>query len=214
LPASASAGRASSDGNVFLNVPFDRSYKKLFDALVYTIAACGLQPRCALEADDGATARLHKIYDLIEVSDFGIHDLSRTGLDPVNRLPRFNMPLELGIFLGAKRFGGSTQGGKICLILGRDSYGYQKYCSDIAGQDIRAHRNDVAEAIRAVRNWLQPNLPGAALPGPQQIAAGYVRFRQELPALCERTGLHHRDLTFLDYRTLVQSWIALADVEG
>lgn len=198
----------ASPPSVFLNVPFDNRYKKLLDALVYTVAACGLQPSCALEADDGSTVRLDKIYKLIEEAKFGIHDLSRTTLDSENRLPRFNMPLELGIFLGAKRFGTGTDKQKVCLILDRERYRYQRYCSDIAGQDIRAHNNNVLDAIRAVRNWLQPNLPrGSALLGPSQLGNSYIRFRQDLPRMCERRSLDLRELTFIDYRTLVQGWL-------
>jgi hypothetical protein len=193
---------------VFLNVPFDRSYRKLLDALIYTVSACGLRPRCALEADDGSTVRLDKIYQLVEDCELGIHDLSRTGLDAVNRLPRFNMPLKLGIFLGAKRFGMRKHRSKACLILDRERYRYQKYCSDISGQDIRAHNNNVAEAIRAVRNWLQPNLSRATrLPGPSSIARSYLHFRSELPRMCAYQDLHPREMTFLDYRTMVQGWI-------
>ena len=46
-----------------------------------------------------------KIYGLIEECRYGIHDLSRTKLDEINALPRFNMPIELGLFLGAMRYG-------------------------------------------------------------------------------------------------------------
>ena len=48
------------------------------------------------------------------------------------------MPLELGIFLGAKRFGRAEQKGKVCLILDTERYRYQQFMSDIAGQDISA----------------------------------------------------------------------------
>jgi hypothetical protein len=47
---------------------------------------------------------LSKIEKLIEVSKYGIHDISRTELNAHN-FPRFNMPFELGIFFGAKRHG-------------------------------------------------------------------------------------------------------------
>jgi len=193
---------------VFLNVPFDSRYKKLLDALVYTVAACGLRPSCALEADDASTLRLDKIYALIHAADFGIHDLSRTSLDSHSRLPRFNMPLELGIFLGAKRFGSGPDARKVCLILDRDQYRYQQFCSDIAGQDIRAHNNTVDSAIRAVRNWLQANLRSKApLPGASTLADSYVQFRRDLPRMCAISELRVRELTFLDYRALVQGWL-------
>ena len=52
------------------------------------------------ELDDGGQTRIDKIFALIEQCRYGIHDLSPTELDAVNNLPRFNMPLELGLFLG------------------------------------------------------------------------------------------------------------------
>src|SRR5690349_6674469 len=96
---------AESEG-VFINVPFDRRYQKLFDALVFAVHDCGFVARGAREQDDGSQVRLEKLYRIIGDCRYGIHDLSRVTLDAATRLPRFNMPLELGIFLGAKRFGG------------------------------------------------------------------------------------------------------------
>ncbi len=43
------------DRQVFLNVPFDARYLKLLRALVFSVHACGLTARCALEKDDGRT---------------------------------------------------------------------------------------------------------------------------------------------------------------
>ena len=118
------------------------------------------------------------------------------------------MPLELGIFLGAKQFGGRRHANKSCLILDRDQYRYQIFCSDIAGQDIRAHGNDVAQAVRAVREWLRTASGRSDLRGPADMANRYVRFRGELPAICKLARLEVRDLGFLDYRTLVEAWVA------
>jgi hypothetical protein len=108
---------------------------------VFTVSVCGFVPRCSLEHDDASQVRLEKIYRLIGSSSFGIHDISRTELDGENHLPRFNMPLELGFFLGAKQFGAGRHRSKRCLILDRDRYRFQKFISDIAGQDIKAHGN-------------------------------------------------------------------------
>lgn len=44
------------------------------------------------------------------------------------------MPLELGIFLGAKRFGTGEQKKKACLILDRDPFRYQKFTSISPGK--------------------------------------------------------------------------------
>jgi len=196
------------DQQVFLNVPFDLRYRKLLQALVFTVHDCGLVARCALEREDSGEVRAQKILEIIQECRFGIHDLSRTTLDSTYRLPRFNMPLELGVFLGAKRFGTGVQRRKSCLVLDRDLYRYQVFCSDISGQDIRAHANQVLMAVRAVRNWLQANLPHPAnLPGPSAIESRYVEFRRQLPAMCRFSMLRESELTFIDYRTMVQGWI-------
>ena len=193
---------------VFLNVPFDRRYRALLEALVFAVHDCGFVPRCALEGDDGSVVRLDKIYQIISECRYGIHDLSRTTLDTINRLPRFNMPFELGVFLGAKRFGGTQQRRKVCLIFDREPYRYQKFCSDIAGQDIRAHYNDGRAAIQIVRDWLRTSRKTAMdIPGGARIADRYREFRQDLPAMCDQAGLEVGSLIFLDYRTLVVGWL-------
>ena len=91
--------------NVFLNCPFDPAYKQLFDAMVFAVHDCGFIARCALEEGDASQVRIDKIYNIIVDCRYGIHDISRTELDKNSGLPRFNMPLELGVFLGAKKFG-------------------------------------------------------------------------------------------------------------
>lgn len=109
----AGRDRTSAD-DVFINCPFDQDYAPIFHALVFTIYACGFRARSAKELDDGGQTRIDKLLNMIDECRFGIHDLSRTELDPVNHLPRFNMPLELGLFLGAKRYGGTAQKAKRC----------------------------------------------------------------------------------------------------
>ena len=102
---------------VFLNVPFDPAYRAMFEAMVFAVAHCGFQPRCALEASDAGHVRVQKIAAIIRDCALGIHDISRTELDKKSRLPRFNMPFELGLFLGAKWFGDDSQRRKNTLIL-------------------------------------------------------------------------------------------------
>jgi len=47
-----------------------------------------------------------------------------------------NMPFELGLFLGAKRFGAGLQGKKAAIVLDRAPFRYRAALSDISGQDI------------------------------------------------------------------------------
>ncbi len=71
-----------TDNGVFINCPFDHSYKPVFDAIVFAINSLGFVARSALEIDDGAETRLVKIERIIEECKYGIHDISNVALDP------------------------------------------------------------------------------------------------------------------------------------
>lgn len=204
--SSAAKAQAYED-RVFLNVPFDSEYEKLFDALVFAVHDCGFIARCAREFDNAGETRFQKLMWMIGDCKFGLHDISRIELDAKHGLPRFNMPLELGMFLGARQFGQTKQREKVCLILERRAYQSQKYCSDLAGQDVQPHGNNVKTAIHVVRSWLQTARPDRKIPGPQSIAERYVTFRAALPRLCREGQLSLEELTFIDYRTLVAAWL-------
>ncbi len=137
--------------NVFLNCPFDDKYKELFYTAIFAVMDCGFSVRCALETTDASQVRIQKIYEQIASCRFGIHDLSRTQLDKKSQLPRFNMPLELGIFLGAKFLGDKKQREKVCLVFDEEPFRYQKYLSDIAGQDINSHHGEPSLMVREIR---------------------------------------------------------------
>lgn len=191
---------------VFINCPFDAKYKPLFDCLVFTTIYCGYLARSAREIDDGSQVRIDKIFRIIEESRFGIHDLSRTELDRATALPRFNMPLELGIFLGAKRFGSDVQKSKCCLILDRSAFRYQKFISDIAGQDIRAHGDSSAKLISIARDWLR-SVSSRSIPGGAEIYRQYRLFGKALPAICRSLQLKPTEMTFNDYTNIVTEWL-------
>lgn len=205
------------DRSVFINCPFDSDYQRLSDALVFAVYDCGYIPRCALEAQDGGQARIEKIYAIISQCRFGIHDISRTESDASRsgeKLPRFNMPLELGVFLGAKRYGNKRQRDKVCLVLDRDRYRYQQFCSDIAGNDIEAHDNNPQTAVTVVRNWLSKRgdqVREKLLPSDSGsvLFKRYEEFLRDLPALCVTPPLHlnPRELTFADYTFCCEAWL-------
>lgn len=197
------------DRQVFINCPFDDHYKELFDAIVFAVADCGFRPRCSPEVEDGGQVRIDKIFNLVAECKFGIHDISRTELDDRNHLPRFNMPLELGIFLGARRYGSEKQRAKVCLIFDREKYRYQQFISDIAGQDIREHRNDPLQAIPVVRNWLRSAYPQKPIPAGEVIVRRYLAFRQEFSANNRELGLSNNEITFVDYHWLISEWLTV-----
>jgi hypothetical protein len=199
---------ADYERGVFINCPFDQAYRPLFDAIVFVVFVCGLIPRSALEFDDASQTRIDKIGALIEGCRWGIHDISRVELNE-HGLPRFNMPFELGLFLGAKRFGSPGQRRKSCLVLDADPFRYQKFISDISGQDITPHGADPGRIIAAVRNWISNSLPTRelAIPGGTEIKRLFDRFEEELPALCQELRIEISELTFADYARIVSSWL-------
>jgi hypothetical protein len=201
MPRSAYASR------VFINCPFDRPYDAIFDALIFAVLDCGFYPRCALEIEDGAEARIEKIYRVIEEAKFGIHDISRIELDQGTGLPRFNMPLELGVFLGARRFGDQQQRLKSCLILDREAHRFQTFISDIGGQDIKAHGNDPKLAVALVRGWLVTASDRRTIPGGQRIWRRYQQYRTALPDLCAEAHLEIDEMTYVDRLNFAAEWL-------
>jgi hypothetical protein len=197
--------------NIFLNCPFDDEYQPLFRAVMFAVLTCGFRARCALEADDGGEVRIVKIQRIIRESQLGIHDISRTALDAATGLPRFNMPFELGLFLGAREFGAGAQKKKRALILDIERYRFQKFCSDSSGQDIKAHEGSPEMAIRAVRNWLATALDGTALLlSPGEMWRRYRIFGEDLAHLCQEFQLDPYDLQFVELRTFAEEWVAMA----
>jgi hypothetical protein len=202
------AGTSADD--VFINCPFDRSYNLTFKAIVFGIYACGFRPRSALELDDGGQTRIDKLYGLIEECRYGIHDLSRTELDEVNQLPRFNMPLELGLFLGAKRFGGSAQSAKRLLILDVERYRYQRFISDLAGMDIHGHEGDAVNALRETRDWLA-NVSRRMLPSADRVARLFHSFVADLPTLAADLEFNPEAVPYVDFERMVVGWLLTAE---
>ncbi len=191
--------------DVFVNCPFDSQYHELFRALIFVIIVCGFLPRVAKEADDGSELRLDKLYRLIRDCPYGVHDLSRTELDKKTNLPRFNMPLELGIYLGAKRYGHGAQRRKHVLILDRSAHRYEKFISDLAGVDIHVHGGKANQAIQETRNWLSTQTR-SVLPGGADIIENYKRFRRQVPRLSTALKWDPNKLTYADFVYLATKW--------
>ena len=195
--------------SVFINCPFDEPFRPILRAIVFTVIASGFHPRSALDATDGAELRLSKIAAMIGACDWGVHDLSRVEV-AAGALPRFNMPMELGIHLGARLLGEKRQRRKRALILEAEPHRYDAALSDISGQDIEVHANDPEQAIRCVRNWLSEHRPRSAvpLPGAAAMQHDYRIFRDEIGALLKARRLDPLDeLTHADFLFAVRDWI-------
>jgi hypothetical protein len=195
------------DQNVFINCPFDTEYAPLFEAIVFAVNDAGFRPKCARERLDSSEIRLNKIVDLISASRYSIHDLSRTTLDGTNALPRFNMPLELGIDLGCKAYNPDCRD-KSLLIFDAEQYRFQKFVSDLGGQDIHQHGNSARTAVTRVRDWLRTESGKDGIPGGAAIFKRYEAFRADLPDICSELRLDLAELTFADFSYTIARWLA------
>ncbi len=192
--------------NVFINCPFDPKFQPLFRAMVFTIQYCGFIPRCALETAGSDGIRIAKIIGIIRECALGIHDLSRTELNQ-NQLPRFNMPLELGIFMGAKHLGKGVQTQKKYLILDKAHFRFKEYVSDVSGQDIASHNGKIQGIIKACRDWLSHCTGGRKLDGYNYIFKKYSDFKKLLPDFCSENNWKESDLQFNEFTSLAANYI-------
>jgi len=195
--------------SVFINCPFDKHYEPLFYAIVLAIRDLNLKPRSAKHVNDGGQPRINKILDLIENCRFGIHDISRTDLDPIHGLPRFNMPFELGVDFGCRRYGTPDHDDKVLLILDIERDRYRTFISDIAGLDVANHNGEVETAISIIRDWLRPYLNPSLFKTPSgaTIYSRYQEFQLDLPAYCHRLRWDLDNLSFADFTWAVYDWI-------
>lgn len=194
--------------NVFVNCPFDTTYGDIFNAIVFTVHRCGFVLRCAKEFSDSDSIRIHNIVSLIEKSKYAIHDLSRVTLSETANLPRFNMPLELGISLGSAYFGTKIHREKKYIIIESEQFRFKQFISDLSGQDIQSHEGDPLKAIKCIRNWLS-NKTADTVPSPSILIDEYNEFVEILPELCAENKWLVQELTFNEYSALVTNWLAL-----
>src|SRR5213592_4059706 len=88
--------KPSEPPNAFINVPYARTYEKVYLAFIAGVSGHGLVPTAAVR-DPSSRYQLERIYELIAGSQYSFHDLSWMSLDgEAPRTPRLNMAFELG----------------------------------------------------------------------------------------------------------------------
>ena len=94
---------------IFINIPFDDLYERLYIALIAGLGGLGLIPQSVLQIPPSDN-RLNRIFGLLQKCGSSINDLSRIELDrKAPRTPRFNMPFEAGLALALTLLGKSGQ---------------------------------------------------------------------------------------------------------
>jgi hypothetical protein len=118
------------------------------------------------------------------------------------------MPLELGLFIGAQEYGDAAQQDKRSLVLDAEPYRYQAFCSDIAGQDIRAHGNEHRKGSPRFGGYSPPRWAArrVSLERPRSSRASTSSGR-ELPSVCRALHVKVKELQFAETRSFVEEWI-------
>ena len=137
--------------SVFLNVPFDTEYSALFLALIAGLAGLGRVPRCVLEVDSGGRNRLDRLFGLMATCGASIHDLSRVTLSGDLKVPRFNMPFELGITYALSQLRPHS-----FFVFEEKAFRLQASLSDLNGHDPYIHDGTPTGVLRCVLDCFGP----------------------------------------------------------
>ena len=172
--------RPPFDLAVFVNCPFDEPFKPLLDAILFAIHDCGFAARTALEESGSGETRLDKLVRVIGECRFSIHDISRTEITQSSPLPRFNMPFECGLALGAIRYRRPLRSGSRDFhLMAADDFQDKRTLSDLAGQDASYHGKAVAVQRGPARDGSQRRHIGGRNPE-FRLPPRMARFRHPL----------------------------------
>jgi len=200
----------SFDNNVFINCPFDKKYIPLLRPLLFTILYLGYNPRISSESSDSGEARLDKIFKLIEESRFSVHDLSRIQSSKKNEIFRLNMPFELGVDIGCRKFKGGKWRNKKHLILETKPYRYQRALSDLSNSEIKSHSDSPEKLVRKVRNWFIETIGIKNVKSATVIWADFNEFMTDFYCKRKKEGFKKKDLQQMPIPELIKfmrDWI-------
>lgn len=195
-----------NNNHVFINCPFDSEYVPLLRAMLFTIIYLDYKPFIS-QTISSAQVRNNQIKQYIRSCRYGIHDLSRCHCMHKDDLPRFNMPYELGLDIGASEFGPISLRSKRILILEKEKYFYQKVISDISGQDIFNHDDNPKLLIKSIRDWFSNNTDSLII-SYNNIWDAYNQFTEDLFLNNNQQNdlTTFNELTIGDYIKLATLW--------
>lgn len=205
-PRSGRANNSPDPLQVFLNVPEDNRYKPLLHALIFSLVCVGRTPRCAAELAGSGIPRMEKILKLLLRCKFSIHDLSRMR-GGKERLPRMNMPFELGIAYAIRYVCGRQYEWN---HLEAKQHRIGKTLSNLGGFDPGIHSNKASDLISIVMEWFGSVPAGAhrKLPEKKDVIRLFLTFRRTL------ANYHHKYHTKPSFRMLVSAAAEIAEKKG
>lgn len=155
-----------SENTVFLNLPYDNGFRRLYLAYISGLIHLGLKPRATIEIPGGQN-RLDKILDLIRGCRYSIHDLSRVQLDRIHPItPRFNMPFELGLAVAAAKIDGLPDD---WFVFESTPRRISKSLSDLGGTDANIHDGTVGGVMRELVSVFQRQSPDERCSVPEMM---------------------------------------------
>lgn len=161
---------------VFLNIPYDLQFQDLYIAYIVGLTQLGMDVTATLAHPN--QDRLAKIIELIEKCKFSIHDLSR--IESSKGIPRFNMPLELGIALYR-----STKATHDVYVFESKAFRAQRSTSDINKLDPRIHAGTTQGVMSALLSifWQPDNTPTVP-----EMLRSFKAVKAKLPELLKNAG--------------------------
>jgi hypothetical protein len=192
--------RGPDAAQVFLNVPYSRSYERTLVALTAALVAVGRVPRLTFQIPESGQGRLRRIFELLGSCRVSIHDLSAVGI-PV----RFNMPFELGLACAIKEQSGQHD----FLILDKEPFRLHRHLSDIGGVDPKIHHGTVRGAICAVLEALEKP---SGNPSAADVMRLYRRMMRLVPQLKARHGNREIFSTRVYGELVTSGWVAAKEM--
>lgn len=119
------------------------------------------------------------------------------------------MPFEVGIDLGCRTYGEGKLHRKKCLILEKERYRFAESLSDLAGVDIRAHKDDPEEMVHQVRHWVCNNIKKRVKSG-TQVWADFIIFSGDFEEIMKSEGFKKKDIENMEpgeYISYVRKWM-------
>jgi hypothetical protein len=166
---------------VFLNIPYDEEFCSLYVAYIVGLYQLDLVPHLASEIP-GGERRLNRIFQLIKSCRYSIHDLSRVEVSvAATAVPRFNMPLELGMTITWANLHPSRH---TWFVWESEPYRLQRSASDLNGTDPYIHKGTPEGVLRELCNAFQSD----HAPTVPEMIDVYRFVNNQLDAILTRKG--------------------------
>ncbi|MGA2170735.1 MAG: hypothetical protein ABSG62_21300 [Terracidiphilus sp.] len=134
---------------VFLNIPYDEEFQRLYLAYIVGIYQLRLVPLIT-SGIPGGERRLDRVLALIQSCRYSFHDLSRVEMSvALPATPRFNMPLELGLTITWAKLHPKRH---TWFLWESTPHRLQKSMSDLNGTDPYIHSGTVEGVLSELRN--------------------------------------------------------------